>query len=84
MEFYFSFKIATIKSFELKISIGLSFGPSDFLVRRSQQLGLSVSTTLHILRKGLGLHPYKIVLAQEFNPLDHRKRREFCLRTTSK
>jgi len=39
--------------------------------RRSQQLGLSQTTTWRILRKDLGLHPYKIVLTQELKPLDH-------------
>jgi len=38
--------------------------------RRSQQLGLSQTTTWRILRKDLGLHPYKIVLTQELKPLD--------------
>lgn len=46
--------------------------------RRSQELGLSQTTTWRILRKDLGLHPYKIVLTQELKPLDHRKRREFA------
>jgi len=46
--------------------------------RCSQQLGLSQTTTWRILRKDLGLHPYKIVLTQELKPLDHRKRREFA------
>lgn len=46
--------------------------------RRSQELGLSRMTTWRILRKDLGLHPYKIVLTQELKPLDHHKRRVFA------
>lgn len=46
--------------------------------RRSQELHLSKTTTWRILRKDLGLHPYKIVLTQQLKPLDHRKRREFA------
>ena len=34
------------------------------LTRRSQQLGLSVTSLWRILRKDLGLHPYKINLTQ--------------------
>lgn len=47
------------------------------LTRRSQQLGLSVSSLWRILRKDLGLHPYKIKLTQELKPFDHLKRRRF-------
>ena len=38
--------------------------------RRSQQLGLSESTTWKILRKDLGVKPFKIQLAQELKPND--------------
>lgn len=48
------------------------------IFKRSQQLSLSQTTTWRILRKDLGLHPYKIVLTQELKPLDHQKRREFA------
>lgn len=37
------------------------------VTERSQQLGLFPSTTLRILRKDLGLHPYKIRLLLRFN-----------------
>ncbi|KAK9881380.1 hypothetical protein WA026_016271 [Henosepilachna vigintioctopunctata] len=47
------------------------------LTRRSQQLGLSVTSLWRILRKDLGLHPYKIKLTQELKPFDHLKRRRF-------
>lgn len=46
--------------------------------RRSAELGLSPMTTWRILRHDLGLHPYKMVLAQELKPNDHRLRREFA------
>ena len=47
--------------------------------RRSQELGLSRMTTWRILRLDLGLHPYKMILAQELKPNDHRLRREFAV-----
>lgn len=46
--------------------------------RRSQELGLSRMTTWRILKLDLGLHPYKMALAQELKPNDHRVRREFA------
>ena len=46
--------------------------------RRSQELGISQTSTLRILRKGLGLHPYKIQLTQELKPNDHSLRRRFA------
>lgn len=52
--------------------------PNLSISRRSQQLGLSQTSTWRILRKDLGLHPYKVVLTQELKPNDHRLRREFA------
>lgn len=52
--------------------------PNLSIPRRSQELHLSQTTTWRILRKDLGLHPYKIVLTQELKPLDHQKRRLFA------
>jgi len=46
--------------------------------RRSQELGLSVTSTWRILRRDLGLHPYKIQLSQELKVNDHRQRRVFA------
>jgi len=46
--------------------------------RSAQALRLSTMTTWRILRKDLGLHPYKIVLTQELKPPDHRMRRTFA------
>jgi len=43
--------------------------------RRSQELGLSATSTWRILRRDLGLHPYKIQLTQELKVNDHRQRR---------
>ena len=48
------------------------------ITRRAQSLGLSRMTTWRIMRLDLGLHPYKMVLAQELKPNDHRLRREFA------
>lgn len=45
--------------------------------RRAQQLGLSKSTLWRILRKDLGLRPYKIALTQELKQNDHLLRRRF-------
>lgn len=52
--------------------------PKTSINRRSQELGLSYSTTWRILRWDLGLHPYKMVLTQKLEPGDHQKRREFA------
>ncbi len=51
--------------------------PNQSLTRRSQSLGISVTSLWRILRKDLGLHPYKIKLTQELKQLDHFKRRTF-------
>ena len=51
--------------------------PNVSLTRRSQALGISVTSLWRILRNDLGLHPYKIKLTQELKPLDHQKRRMF-------
>jgi len=52
--------------------------PNLSIRRRSQELGLCPSTTWKILRKDLGLHPYKIQLVQELKPRDHYMRRSFA------
>ena len=52
--------------------------PNLSISRRSQELGLSQTSTWRILRKDLGLHPYKIQLTQELKPNDHSLRREFA------
>ena len=51
--------------------------PNVSLTRRSQALGISVTSLWRILRNDLGLHTYKIKLTQELKPLDHQKRRMF-------
>lgn len=51
--------------------------PEMSIDRRSQQVGLSKTTTWRILRKDLALKCYKVQLTQELQPLDHLKRREF-------
>ena len=47
--------------------------PNLSIRRRSQELGLCPSTTWKILRKDLGLHPYKIQLVQELKPCAKRR-----------
>jgi len=42
-----------------------------------QEFGLSATSTWRILRRDLGLHPYKIQLTQELKVNDHRQRRVF-------
>lgn len=51
--------------------------PNQSIPRRSQELGIAQTTLWRILRKDLGLHPYKIKLTQELKPMDHLKRRTF-------
>jgi len=50
--------------------------PKRSISRRSQELGLSVTSTWRILRRDLG--PYKIQLTQELKINDHRQRRVFA------
>jgi len=52
--------------------------PRRSISRRSQELGLSATSTWRILRQDLGLHPYKIQLTQELKVNDHRQRRVFA------
>jgi len=52
--------------------------PRQSISRRSQELGLSATSTWRILRRDLGLHPYKIQLTQELKVNDHRQRRVFA------
>ena len=51
--------------------------PRRSISRRSQELGLSATSTWRILRRDLGLHPYKIQLIQELKVNDHKQRRVF-------
>jgi hypothetical protein len=51
--------------------------PEMSIRRRSQQVGLSESTTWRILHKDLALKAYKVQITQELKPLDHLKRRSF-------
>lgn len=48
------------------------------ITRRSQELDLSYASTWRILRKDLGLYPYKIQIVQELKPNDHLERRTFA------
>jgi len=52
--------------------------PRRSISRRSQELGLSVTSTWQILRWDLSLHPYKIQLIQELKVNDHRQRHVFA------
>lgn len=51
--------------------------PKQSISRRSQELGLFVTSTRRILRRDLGLHPYKIQLTQELEVNDHTQRYVF-------
>ena len=51
--------------------------PEKSIFKRSQELGISSTTTWRILHKDLGFHPYKIMLTQELKPNDHRSRPAF-------
>ena len=53
--------------------------PRRSISHRSQELGLSATSIWRILRRDLGLHPYKIQLTQELKVNDHRQRRVFAL-----
>jgi len=46
---------------------------SRSISRRSQEFGLSATSTWRILRRDLGLHPYKIQLTQKLKVNDHRQ-----------
>ena len=48
------------------------------ITRRSQEVGISKASTWRILRKDLGLHPYKIQLTQELKTVDRSVRRTFA------
>lgn len=52
--------------------------PRQSIPRRAQTLGLSQTSTWRILRRDLGLHPYKIQLTQSLKVNDHRQRRAFA------
>lgn len=52
--------------------------PSTSIRHRSQQVGLTYSTTQRILTKDLKLHPYKLQITQELKPRDHQQRRVFA------
>lgn len=45
--------------------------PRQSISRRSQELGLSATSTWRILRRDLGMHAYKIQLTQELKVNDH-------------
>ncbi|EFN79652.1 hypothetical protein EAI_17038, partial [Harpegnathos saltator] len=47
------------------VSESVQDNPRQSIPRRAQELGLSQTSTWRILRRDLGLHPYKIQLAQE-------------------
>jgi len=52
--------------------------PRRSISRHSQELGLSATSIWQILRRDLGLHPYKIQLTQELKVNYHRQRRVFA------
>lgn len=52
--------------------------PDKSIRRRSQQLGIGVSSLQRILKNDLHLHAYNVQLTQELKPADHAKRRAFA------
>lgn len=52
--------------------------PKTSLRRRAQQMNIKRSTLQTIIRKDLGLYPYKIVCAQRLLPADNKKRIEYA------
>ena len=52
--------------------------PRRLISHRSQELGLSATSTWRILRRDLALHSYKIQLTQELKVNDHRQCRVFA------
>ena len=62
------------RSFENIVAVRNSVreNPRQSIPRRAQELGLSVTSTWRIMRRDLGLYPYKVQLTQELKPNDHR------------
>lgn len=60
------------------VSESVHENPRQSIPRRAQELGLSQTSTWRILRRDLGLYPYKIQLTQELKVNDHRQRRLFA------
>lgn len=60
------------------VSDSVADQPNLSIRRRSQQLGISRSTTWRILHKDLALKAYKVELVQELKPADHSQRRNFA------
>ncbi|CAK9801727.1 Transposable element Tc3 transposase [Anthophora quadrimaculata] len=59
------------------VAESVSEDPNLSIPRCAQAVGLSATSTWRILRKDLGMHPYKIQLTQELKPQDHQARRTF-------
>ncbi|CAK9834549.1 hypothetical protein ANTRET_LOCUS11064 [Anthophora retusa] len=59
------------------VAESVSEDPNLSIPHRAQAVGLSATSTWRILRKDLGMHPYKIQLTQELKPQDHQARRTF-------
>ena len=59
------------------VSASVNYDHQLSIRRRSQQLGLCYSTMWIILRKYLGVKPFKIQLVQELKPIDLPQRRIF-------
>lgn len=52
--------------------------PGTSVHRRSQQLNISKTSLRRILRKDLGMTPYKVQLVQQLKPTDHAMRFRFA------
>ena len=70
-------RIARSKEIIAAVSASDQNEPNQSIPRRSQELGIAQTTLWRIMRKYLGLHAFKIKLAQELKPLDHLKRQNF-------
>lgn len=60
------------------VSQSVGDDPNLSIPRRSQELGLSQTTTWRILHQDLRLKAYKVQITQELKPNDHQVRRNFA------
>ena len=70
-------RIARSEEIIAAVSASIQNEPNQSIPRRSQELGIAQTTLWRIMRKDLGLHAFKIKLAQELKPLDHLIRQNF-------
>lgn len=61
-----------------QVRMAMEQEPSTSVRKLSQQVNLSYGTCRNILKKDLGMHPYKVHVYQELLPPDYNKRRVYC------